>query len=278
MTYGATHAQVAKTACNGYWNDIETWEGNILPQTGDSIFIVHYVRYLDTLELDLNYVEIEKLGELCGNQHLNIPEGSRLENYGRLGFETISLDDTLMNYSHIETTHLTITNYLSNTDGGSISVVYEFYCFDRPVCSPTIIKIDGDSLFCNIKGDSYEWYYNDELLTGMETRTIFPKEYKARTVDEFGDFSVFSNIYLNQEASLDQFDNIDIKIYPNPSNGIFYVESQHKLKYEVKDVLGKTVVEASTNEQPYFDLQGFEKGVYFFISFENGIRQKLILD
>ena len=278
----SSYAQVARTVCNGYWNNTESWEENTLPQAGDSIFIEHNIRYLDTLEFDLNYVEIKELGELCGNQHLYIPEGSRLENYGQLGFETISLDDTLINYGHIVTTYFVITNYLVNTDGGSINVVDEFHCYDRPVCTPEIVKIDGDSLFCNIKGDSYEWYYNDELVTGIAARTIFPEEYgeyKVRTVDEFGDFSAFSTVYLHQQASIDHFENIDdIKIYPNPSNGIFYIENQHEVMYEIKDVLGKTILEASTNEQPYLDLHGFEKGVYFFVSIENKVLRKLMLE
>ena len=275
------YTQVSKTVCNGEWNNVETWEGNTLPQAGDSIYIEHYVRYLDTLELDFNYLEVKEQGELCGNQHLNIPEGSRLENSGQLGFGTISLNDTLINRGHIVTTQLTVTNFLTNIEGGSVSVVSEFSCFIRPVCTPVIIKINGDSLHCNIQAESYEWYYNNELITDVSAGTIFPEEYgeyKVRTVDEFGNFSAFSDVYLHEQASIRHFENSTINIYPNPSNGVFHIDSQKEIKYEVKDVLGKTILKSSTNELPYFNLQDAEKGIYFFIATEENLMRKLVLE
>lgn len=57
-----------------------------------------------------------------------------------------------------------------------------------------------------------------------------------------------------------------IKVYPNPSSGVFWIEKPtglEQLTFEVYDVTGKTVLSNSSDkDKPSVDLSGYEKGVY----------------
>lgn len=66
-------------------------------------------------------------------------------------------------------------------------------------------------------------------------------------------------------------DNV-ITIYPNPSNGIFNIESQQNMSIEVYDIIGKLVLSqklsVGTNS---FDISNFNTGVYLLkVSNDNG--------
>ena len=61
------------------------------------------------------------------------------------------------------------------------------------------------------------------------------------------------------------FNNIDFKVYPNPSSGIFQIQSSEKVeRLEVVDALGKIILNSdvqSTNS--VIDLSNFNRGIYW---------------
>ena len=273
-------AQVAITNCNGDWNNEQSWKDFKIPQEGDSIFIKHYIRFTDTLELEQNFTYIEEIGEICGNYPLIQNEGSRIENYGRIGALTITVYDSLFNRGYIQSTSILIKRFFSNTDGGSTLVTDHLNCFERPVCTPEIVRVSEDSIKCNILADGYKWYFNDEVIESLTTRTIFPEnygEYTVRTIDEFGSLSALSNVYLHQQASIAELDNVKLNIFPNPSIGVFTIESQKNIEYEIRDVLGKTVFSSSTDEHPKLNLSRHGTGVYFFIDKQSNSVRRLVV-
>lgn len=260
-----TIGQVAETECNGEWNNPRTWKDERIPEQGDSVFIRHYVRFMDTLELNYNFIEIDFFGELCGNQHLMITSGSKLVNYGILNYNTISLDDTLFNYGHITTTYLLITDYLINENGGSMIVQESFSCFDRAVCTPAIIRV-GDSLRCNLKADSYEWYFEEEQIFGASERSILPENlghYKVATVDGSGTLSQLSDPYFYVLTSTVTDELSQVSVYPNPNNGVFKITSDKSFPYVIYDAYGRRLVFDTTISGETIDILNFGKGVYF---------------
>lgn len=79
-----------------------------------------------------------------------------------------------------------------------------------------------------------------------------------------------SPFYHSTDIPLD--DNvvlIDFSVYPNPTNGVFYlnIEDSGTTPYNVKvvDLLGKTVFErqVAPNQEARFDLSTVHKGIYF---------------
>ena len=72
--------------------------------------------------------------------------------------------------------------------------------------------------------------------------------------------------------------DVETKIYPNPSNGVFQVNIQSDIPttYEVKvvNLIGKTIVQkqVETNFETRFDLSSHPKGVYF-LQIKSGKKQ-----
>ncbi len=72
---------------------------------------------------------------------------------------------------------------------------------------------------------------------------------------------------LNGTLSVPQFDSSELTIYPNPSNGIFYIKSQlisEKTPYQITDITGKIIAKGELNDtQSSIDLATVQSGVYF---------------
>ena len=83
--------------------------------------------------------------------------------------------------------------------------------------------------------------------------------------------------------SKEQFSNVDLKILPNPSNGIFEISSDKKvLKTVVFNSSGRKMKEEFSHRDAFggtkIDLSAFEMGVYFFkILTEEGVILKKVL-
>lgn len=69
-------------------------------------------------------------------------------------------------------------------------------------------------------------------------------------------------------------------VYPNPTNGIFQINTESPVKLTVVDMLGKTIYQSENiTSESLIDLSGFQKGVYLAkIVSENGLStEKVIL-
>ena len=84
-------------------------------------------------------------------------------------------------------------------------------------------------------------------------------------------------------AAVNDVKTSPFNVYPNPTNGVFSVESDGNVKYDVtvNDVLGKTVYATSTTAiSTTIDLSSFEKGIYT-IEFKNNLAtytEKIIVE
>ena len=103
---------VITSMCNGYWNDVSTWENNSIPNKGDTIIIDHYISFDTTLYLDDNFLTISKYGELCGQYHLIVDTGSVMYVYGELAASRVEMWGPVKIFGHLHTLYLIIDNYL----------------------------------------------------------------------------------------------------------------------------------------------------------------------
>ena len=83
----------------------------------------------------------------------------------------------------------------------------------------------------------------------------------------------------NGGLSTNQFNKLEVSIYPNPSNGVMYVNLPNNTEtktIQVLDILGKKVGSYTIEQKKEIDLGHLEKGIYF-IYIPNITRQKIIL-
>jgi len=75
-------------------------------------------------------------------------------------------------------------------------------------------------------------------------------------------------------ASVDNQNQLDISIYPNPTSDIVYIDGNYtKLKVVVYDILGKQVMNKSTTNT--IDISHLEKGVYI-LQLSDGVKLSTI--
>lgn len=150
---------------------------------------------------------------------------------------------------------------------------------------------DGDSLFVeNIQsGIRYIWYFGDDVIDDSNVTGIKINEqgiYRVVAENESGCTSE-SNVFTVILSVADIIPNSDLKISPNPSNGIFEIElngiSGEDVQFEVVTMNGVVVREykyknASNTLQFNVDLSNFANGVYYLkiSSNNNFIVEKLI--
>ena len=122
---------------------------------------------------------------------------------------------------------------------------------------------------------------------GIETMTVSPSSFSCSnagrnevifTVTDYqGNSATCITEVTVENCSItgvnEEFSDENINVYPNPSNGTFFVELRNELaneyRIEVISVLGKTVYEsiALSNEAQKIELFNIEKGFYFINMF-----------
>ncbi|TAD98780.1 MAG: T9SS C-terminal target domain-containing protein, partial [Bacteroidetes bacterium] len=175
------------------------------------------------------------------------------------------------------------TNILKATESGKYAVLVE----DKAKCvaisneilvqkltSPkVIIKIEGKDrdilqadFFGNTQIQSYQWFKNDELLA---TKTDFisaegTASYYLKAIDQNGCVGI-SNLITFVPTSLEnEFLAKEIKVYPNPSSGIYQIESPSPISLVVYNALGQKldVNSAKTENNYLLDLSAMPSGIY----------------
>ena len=82
-------------------------------------------------------------------------------------------------------------------------------------------------------------------------------------------FAAFANGPINDNPLALQVFPAEVQVYPNPSNGVFYVEIQEtdlmQVELKVVNLIGKTVKQepVEANQRVRIDLHDQPKGVYF---------------
>jgi len=176
------------------------------------------------------------------------------------------------------------TSIWSKTVSGSIPQASRYSkCYiDNPAPAiPTITENAG--VLTSSSATTYQWYKNGQLISGATSQTYTPAEtaiYVVRITDTNGCVYMYSLGYkfTYTTVSMNSYDNIlsNIKIYPNPSNGLFNVDvrtENNNYLVEVFNIIGNKLI--SERNCHLIDLNSFESGMYLVqVTFEN--KQKTI--
>jgi len=106
-------------------------------------------------------------------------------------------------------------------------------------------------------------YYQTDMLLQQDGKIVC----LMTTPWYVGNEDIIMKRYFNDPLSVSDFKNQKTTIYPNPSNGIFIIESDfhsEKEVYQITDVTGKIIALGELNEkQSQIDLSAAQSGVYF---------------
>jgi len=139
-----------------------------------------------------------------------------------------------------------------------------------PSPDPVITKITAGSTYELRTGTfiSYQWYHNGLEIPGAIGMTLpltMNGTYKVKVTGTNNCSGMSEPIEIN-EAGL-SIGNVSVKteqirIYPNPTQSVVYIESPIAVRVSVKDVTGKSVYTARETKE--IDLTKFADGVYLF--------------
>lgn len=127
-----------------------------------------------------------------------------------------------------------------------------------------IISANFNTLTSSLNG-KIEWFLDGKLIQGENGQTLEAKTagvYKVSVTDA-NTCTGYSAEYTHSMVGIQELQGNNVKVYPNPSSGIFKLETNNfDGKYMVFDQTGKVIVSGSTSAGQ-IDLSNFATGVYF---------------
>ncbi len=244
--------------------------------------IFGYVSHLSTAQtsgsLTFNFTEVSKSNSVTyGNQGRHVMAvwiqtntGTFIKTMMRYGGQN-STSDHLPIWAGVSSNGST-TNCMSlscNTVGASTGATLSSW-------SAKTITWNGKDASGNLVADgSYQVVVEECWAHGTSGKIVryfdFTKgtspDNKTPTTD--ANFSNISLVWSPSSAGLEETKSVaNIKIYPNPSNGIIHVDYDKATDLKVVNVLGVTVFEDKLENikgSKNIDLSGYTNGVYFFI-------------
>jgi|GEM_PF-2134909 len=118
----------------------------------------------------------------------------------------------------------------------------------------------------------YQWYFNNKIIVGANSRSIVTKlsgDYFVEVTDENGCLNNSDTVAILKTNTINNVVSKSmLKIYPNPSKDVVYIESPVNIMVRVTDVIGRVIFEGKNPQS--VSLSNLANGHYFFrISDEN---------
>ncbi len=148
----------------------------------------------------------------------------------------------------------------------------------QPVFDPLANEVYVDDDF-----DTYQWYYNGIEVQGATTFYLvnpLAGNYSVYVTNDIG-CAFQSSVIIVPVVSIKEISKGEISIYPNPSNGIFTVETTEPIEWvKVLNSVGQVVHTSSPFQTKWQHVTNFEKGFYLLeIKTINGFfKEKVLID
>ena len=187
---------------------------------------------------------------------------------------------------------VTITDTTRNINTG-LSGTYDVTCKDIYGCvqisnkstvivdplpsKPVITKV-GMVLSTTTSYTTYQWYRNGKIIPGATSRSYtitFDGNYSVVVTNSAGCVNT-SDVMSLQNLAIQNVsgNNINVAIYPNPTQSIVNIDAPVAVNVTVQDALGKKVFELNNAKQ--VDMSNFADGMYIFtITNQEGIIVKM---
>jgi hypothetical protein len=160
------------------------------------------------------------------------------------------------------------TNTLTGCSANSTAVQVVVF----PITIPIIVR-NGIVFSTTTTYASYQWLLNSVPIPGATAQTytaVANGTYRVKVKDangceSFSDAEFLYDLGVNNNASL----ATQIKLYPNPTDGVVHIDAPMAVQITVRDYTGKIVIE--TENTNLVDLTNFADGMYMvFLNDLNG--------
>ena len=161
--------------------------------------------------------------------------------------------------------------------GCTLTSTKSYITVDPLPVKPVIIKT-GALLSTSNPYSTYQWYRNGKAIAGatMRNYTIsFDGKYHVVVTNNVGCINE-SDILSVQGLSVKQIvrDEVNIDVYPNPSQDIINIVAPIDIDLSVRDIQGKQIVELKNAKQ--VDMSAYADGIYIFtITNKEGVVVKM---
>ena len=231
--------------------------------------------------------------ENTGSGFVNITDGGI---YSGAQTDTLTITGAVLDMNNYQYQCIVTNSCGDITSNIAVLTVYQFVSIASQPLSQEIQE-DSNAVFTIIaNGDitAYQWRKNEiTLLDTVNIRGTTTNELTISNVsqDDAGNYDcvitgecnevITSLASLTVLTSTETIQNDDyIKIYPNPTNGIFTIEGKNIQTVEVMNINGQIIKQLSinNNKSSIINLKGQPKGIYFVkIQSDDFIRVKEIV-
>lgn len=204
-------------------------------------------------------------------------------------FNQINLSDSLANEPQ---SHGFIKYRLAPVNGAPHgtqiqNTAYIYFDLNSPVATNTVlntlvdcelystqISYNGSDSLTSTAAESYQWYYNGNIIPGATSQTLHivsPGDYVVSTVSVFGCSSTDSMQVLT--VGLEEHVNIGINVWPNPSNGDFMLAINETCEaVEIVDISGRVLQHHSGSKNVWHinSSGSLEPGIYIIRALKEG--------
>jgi len=148
------------------------------------------------------------------------------------------------------------------------------------------VTVVSGSISANLSGVQYQWLNCPTLdtvgLGGAQSQVLFPKVNGSYAVI-INDHNCIdtSDCHIVLGVGMREYTNEkSVKIFPNPSNGIFQIEfsNQQILEFQLFDVLGQEIMHSKIKGRTALDLSQYDRGIYYLYINQEFQMHKLILE
>jgi hypothetical protein len=171
-----------------------------------------------------------------------------------LSVSNFSFDDAVLwqpdNISSFEITANTTETYsvqYTNMCGSSDVIEIDVNVESAPA-TPVITLTSGGLLDAGMNANLFTWYLDGIQILDEQDPTLTPSAVGMYTVQAFSDLNCPSDLSAEfnfNPTLLNEIDKATIQVYPNPSNGVIYINSSSEAGQllQVFDLSGKMVFE-----------------------------------
>ncbi len=135
-----------------------------------------------------------------------------------------------------------------------------------------LISYVGDTLFASVKAESYQWLNcnaNAGPIPGAVERFFLPEVPGLYAVQISLKGKVDTSACVVASIAQERVEQIPgLKIYPNPSNGVFMITVPDEMlgqNYKVLNSMGEIIMESKTSRQFRVNLLGYPDAQYFLM-------------
>ena len=166
------------------------------------------------------------------------------------------------------------------SDGSWSKAVYEFGITDTALASTPLIN----KSFYGLGYDPYaNEIYGSDAIDFVQDGWVFRYTSTGSVVDSFKVGIIPGSFAFREDVlSVEYISSTSISIFPNPTKGLFFVNSSEKINaLVIRNILGSVVLSRNTdNVSDIIDLSSFNKGVYLIeLNTASGIiTKKLIVE